>query len=104
MKRSPPSARQHVSARLRRATAATAPGSLMVRCNRTHAGARQGESVVLEQPLDIVELELRAGDLAEAPAQFLQNAPCPLHVDLARNLDGRVVAVVAAPQRPTERI
>src|SRR4029453_13351539 len=53
-----------------------------------------------EQPLDIVELELRAEGLAEAPAQLLEDAPRTLHVDLARHLDRGVVAVVAPAQRP----
>src|SRR5262245_23868343 len=57
-----------------------------------------------QQPLDIVELELRAEGLAEAPAQLLENAPRALHVDLARHLDRGVVAVVAPAQRPPERI
>src|SRR4029453_434997 len=56
-----------------------------------------------EQPLDIVELELRAEGLAEEPAQFLEDAPRALHVDLARHLDRGVVAVVAPPQGPAER-
>src|SRR5215470_11923477 len=61
-------------------------------------------SEILQQPLDVVELELRAEALAEAAAQLLENAACALHVDLARHLDGGVVAVVAAAQRPAERV
>src|SRR5690242_20330490 len=60
--------------------------------------------IVLQQPLDIIELELRAKALTEALAQFLQDSPCALHVDLTRHLDRGVIAVVAAPQRPAERI
>src|SRR5262249_35567099 len=48
--------------------------------------------------------ELRAEVLAEAAAQFFQNAPRALHVDLAWHLDRRVVAVVAPAQGPAERI
>src|SRR6476646_326294 len=59
---------------------------------------------VAQQPLDIFELELRAEILAEAPAQFLENAPRALHVDLPRHLDRGVVAVVAPAQRPSERV
>src|SRR4029450_10753066 len=58
---------------------------------------------ISQQPLDIFELELRAEVLAEAPAQFFQNAPRALHVDLARHLDRGVVAVVAPAQGPAER-
>src|SRR5258708_11365836 len=57
-----------------------------------------------QQPLDIFELELRAEVLAEAPAQFFQNAPRALHVNLARHLDGGVVTVVAPAQGSAERI
>src|SRR6478736_9817100 len=59
---------------------------------------------VAQQPLDIFELELRAEILAEAPAQFLENAPCALHVNLARYLDRGVVAVIAPAQWPAKRI
>src|SRR5215813_14996432 len=59
---------------------------------------------ISQQPLDVFELELRAEVLAEAPAQFFQNAPRALHVDLARHLDRRVVAVVAPAQGPAERV
>ena len=59
---------------------------------------------ISQQPLDVFKLELRAEVLAEAPAQFFQNAPRALHVDLARDLDRRVVAVVAPAQGPAERV
>src|SRR5262245_13764793 len=61
-------------------------------------------SEVLQQPLDVVELELRAEGFAEAAAQLFQDAAGALHVDLARHLDGGVVAVVAPAQRTAERI
>src|SRR5215469_10279216 len=59
---------------------------------------------ISQQPLDVFELELRAEVLAEAPAQFFQNAPRALHVDLARHLDRGVVAVFTPAQGPPERI
>src|SRR5262245_26165633 len=61
-------------------------------------------SEVLQQPLDVVELELRPEGFAEPAAQLFQDAAGALHVDLARHLDGGVVAVVAPAQRPSERI
>src|SRR5438552_2541019 len=61
-------------------------------------------SEALQQPLDIFELQLRAEVLAEAPAQLFQDAARALHVDLARHLDGDVVAVVTPAQRPSERV
>ena len=60
-------------------------------------------SVILEQPLDIVELELRPHRIGKAAAQLLKNAAGALHVDFARHLD-RFIPVVATPHRPTERI
>ena len=40
----------------------------------------------MQQPLDVVELELRAEVLAEAAAQLLKNAARTLNVDFARHL------------------
>src|SRR5260370_36905523 len=75
---------------------------MKARRNPRHRGARQNLEIP-QQPLDVVELELRAEVLAEAPAQFFQNAPRALHVDLARYLDRGVVAVFTPAQGP-ERI
>src|SRR5258708_2313592 len=61
-------------------------------------------SIVLQQAFDVVELELGPERLAEATAKFLDDAACALGVDLARHLDGGVVAVVASAQRTAERV
>ena len=61
-------------------------------------------SIILQQPLDVFELFLRAGEIAETPAQLLDDAARTLHVDLARHSHRGVVAVVAPTQRPAERI
>ena len=66
-------------------------------------GARQNLEIP-QQPLDVVELELRAEVLAEAPAQFFQNAARALHVDFARHLDRGVIAVLTPAQGSPERI
>ena len=60
-------------------------------------------SIILEQALDVVELELRAERLAEAAAQLLDDAARPLGVDFAGHLHGGVVAVIASPQRPPQQ-
>src|SRR6516165_10330152 len=72
----------------------------------TYSPGVRGEviSIVLQQPLDVIELFLRAGKVAEALAQFLDDAAGALHVDLARHFYRRVVAVFAPAQRPAERI
>ena len=59
-------------------------------------------SIILEQALDVVELELRAERLAEAAAKFLEDAAGTLGVDFARHLHGGVVAVIAPAQRPAQ--
>src|SRR5579884_1767329 len=61
-------------------------------------------SIILQQPLDVIELFLRPADLAIPLAQFLDDAASALHVDLARHFDVVVVAVFAAAQRPAQRI
>src|SRR6516225_8787093 len=72
----------------------------------TYSPGVRGEviSIVLQQPLDVIELFLRAGKVAEALAQFLDDAAGALHVDLARHFYRRVVAVFAPAQRPAKRI
>src|SRR5262249_29146413 len=67
------------------------------------ARANRAGSIILQQALDVVELELRPQGVAEAAPQFLEDAARALHVGLERDLDGRVV-VVAPAQRPAERI
>src|SRR5437660_8263888 len=74
---------------------AAASAAMTMRINRR---------LILQQALDVVELELRPECLAEAAAQLLEDAACPLGVDLARHLDGGVVAVIAPAQRPAERV
>src|SRR5436853_4404680 len=51
-------------------------------------------SVILEQSLDIVELDLRPVALAEPTAQLLEDAAHALHVDLTGQLHGLIPALV----------
>ena len=60
--------------------------------------------IILQEPLDVVELLLRAQHVAEAAAQLLDDAACALGVDLARHLHRVVVAVFAPAQRTAKRI
>src|SRR6185503_18892135 len=46
----------------------------------------------------------RAETLTEPLAQLFQNASSPLRINFTRDLDGEVVAVIAAPHRPPEGI
>jgi hypothetical protein len=52
-------------------------------------------SIILQEPLDVVELLLRAQHVAEAAAQFFDDAARALRVDFARHFHGVVVAVFA---------
>ena len=56
-------------------------------CRKITVALERG-SIILQQPLDVIELELRAEALAEALAQLFEDAAGALHVDLARHLDG----------------
>src|SRR5436189_5637336 len=64
---------------------------------------RQG-SIILQQPLDIVELDLRAVGVGQAPAELFEDAADALDVDLARDLHREIVAQFAAVQGPAERV
>src|SRR5690348_10270834 len=77
------------------------PSGKRRRSTRAAAALR---SEALEQPLEIIELRLRTLRIGEAPAQLFKDAAGALYVDFARHLHRRIVAVVAAAQRPSERI
>src|SRR6185437_1884809 len=61
-------------------------------------------SVILEQPLDVIEFDLRPRRIGETAAQLFKNAADPLHIDLAGNLDARIIAELPAMQRPPQRV
>ena len=65
--------------------------------------AREG-SIILQEPLDVIEFDLRAVGVGQAPAQLFEDAADALDVDLAGDLDRVVVAEFAAVQRTAERI
>ena len=60
-------------------------------------------SIILQQPLDVIELDLRAGRIGQAAAQFFEDAAHPLHVDLAGDLHRVIVGELIVAQRPSER-
>src|ERR1700682_4496747 len=59
---------------------------------------------VLQQPLQIIEFELRAVRIAEPAAQFLEHAARALHVDFARYLHREVVAIFARAHRTAQGV
>ena len=61
-------------------------------------------SIILQQPLDVIELDLRPRRIGETAAQLLENAADALDVDLAGNLLREIVDVAGVRQRPAERI
>src|ERR1700721_2662442 len=60
--------------------------------------------IILQQPLEVIEFDLRALRIAKAAAQFLQNPARPLHIDFTGNLHRQVVTEFAPMQRPSQRI
>src|SRR5450631_738810 len=60
--------------------------------------------IILQQPLDVIELDLGTLRIGEAPAQFFQNPAHPLDIDLAGDLHRQIVTEFAPVQRPAERI
>jgi hypothetical protein len=60
--------------------------------------------IILQQPLDVIEFDLRALRIGQPAAQLFQNAANPLHVDFAGNLDRQIVAEFAPAQRPPQGI
>src|ERR1700680_4018342 len=60
--------------------------------------------IILQQPLDVFEFDLRTLRIGQPAAEFFQNAANPLHIDLAGNLDRQIVAEFAPMQRPPQRI
>src|SRR3954451_12495812 len=60
-------------------------------------------SISLQQPLDVIELDLRAVAVAEAAAPFFEDAADALHGDFAGDFHRQIVEL-AAMQRAAERI
>src|SRR5205085_4853078 len=63
-----------------------------------------GGSELAQQALDVIELELRPLRIGETPPQLIENATRALHIDLARDLHGEIVAEVVTSHRPPERV
>src|SRR5258708_7401758 len=61
-------------------------------------------SVILQETLDVVELDLRPGRIGQAAAQFLQDPAHPLDVDFAGNHLRELVAEFVRTQRPSQRV
>ena len=61
-------------------------------------------SVILQQPLDVIELDLRAQRIAEPTAQFLEDTAHPLNVDLVGDLHRGIVGKFTPAQRTAQRI
>src|ERR1700704_5922923 len=66
--------------------------------------ARKEPLIILQQPLEIIEFDLRALRISEAAAQFFENPAHPLHVDFAGDFHRQIVAEFAPVQRASERI
>ena len=62
--------------------------------------ASASRSIILQQPLDVIEFDLRAGRVGETAAQFFQDPAHPLHVDLAGDFHRIVVVELVVTHRP----
>src|SRR6185436_20682045 len=71
---------------------------------RIDGGYGPSPSIILQQPLDVVEFDLRTGRIGETAAQLFENPAHPLHVDLAGDLHRIIVAEFVVAHRPSERI
>src|SRR5437762_13537887 len=60
--------------------------------------------IIFQQPLDVIEFDLRALRIGEAAAEFFQNAANPLHIDFTGDLHRVIIAVFVPLQPPSERI
>src|SRR3979490_732001 len=60
--------------------------------------------IILPQPLDIGEFDLRALRIGEAAAKLFENPAHPLHIDFAGNLHRQIVTEFAPVPRPSARI
>src|SRR6185436_20153706 len=68
------------------------------------SGTLRGASIILQQPLDVIEFDLRAGRISQTAAQFFEDPADPLHVDLAWDLHRIVVGEFVVAHRPSQRI
>src|ERR1700710_2675374 len=60
--------------------------------------------IILQEPLDVIEFDLRALRIGKPAAEFFQNPAHPLHIDFAGDLDREIVAIFALIQRPPQGI
>src|SRR5439155_2592830 len=61
-------------------------------------------SIILQQPLDVIEFDLGTGRIGQAAAQFFEDPAHPLHVDLAGDFHGIIVGEFVVAHRPAERM
>src|ERR1700692_4744490 len=59
---------------------------------------------ILQQPLDVIEFDLRALGIGEAAAELFENPAHPLHIDLPGNLARQTAAEFTPVQRASKRI
>src|SRR6516165_11266417 len=61
------------------------------------------ELIILQQPLDIIELDLRPRRIGKTAPQLFEDAADPLHIDFARD-HPRQLVIFVRPQRTPERV
>src|ERR1700732_4006890 len=65
---------------------------------------KRSNSIVLQEPLEVIERDLRTRRIGETPAKFFENPAHPLHIDLAGDFHRQIVAEILAVQRPSQGI
>src|ERR1700732_761609 len=66
--------------------------------------AMTAELRIPQQPLDVIEFDLRALGIGEAAAEFFQDPAYPLHIDFTGNLHRQIIAEFTPVQRTSQRI
>ena len=61
-------------------------------------------SIILQQALDVIEFKLGTISLAETASKLFKDTAGPLGIDLARHLDGGIVAIIPPAQGPAQRV
>src|SRR5262245_43905343 len=90
--------------RKRRAAARRGRAPAMNGCYRARREGGPPTSEPREEPLQVLQLDRRAGGLAQTPTQLLQDLTRPLYVDLVGDLDARRgIGAIGPLRRPAHR-
>src|ERR1700733_3647798 len=66
--------------------------------------ARLSSSIILQQPLDVIEFDLGPLRVTQPPAKLFENPAHPLYIDLTGNLHRQIVAEILPMHRASQGI